>query len=106
MEAAEDRKNVLWYRTEAKTGWKPFLWETEELGAMLYGGALDEKIQVDESTFWSGEPSDQNDLPETKELTQKIREALLEKDYEKADKLGKTMWAEKEITEQICPQET
>ena len=89
MEAAEDRKNVLWYRTEAKNWMEALPLGNGRLGAMLYGGALDEKIQVDESTFWSGEPSDQNDLPETKELTQKIREALLEKDYEKADKLGK-----------------
>ena len=89
MEAAEDRKNVLWYRTEAKNWMEALPLGNGRLGAMFYGGALDEKIQVDESTFWSGEPSDQNDLLETKELTQKIREALLEKDYEKADKLGK-----------------
>lgn len=66
MEAAEDRKNVLWYRTEAKNWMEALPLGNGRLGAMLYGGALDEKIQVDESTFWSGEPSDQNDLPETK----------------------------------------
>ena len=50
MEAAEDRKNVLWYRTEAKNWMEALPLGNGRLGAMLYGGALDEKIQVDEST--------------------------------------------------------
>ena len=87
--AAEDRKNKLWYRTPGKTWMEALPLGNGRIGAMLYGDALSEKIQVDESTFWSGEPSEENDLPKTKELTRKIRQALLLKDYEKADALGK-----------------
>lgn len=59
------------------------------IGAMVYGGSVDETIQVDESTFWSGEKSEQNNRPGTKQLMEKLRRLLLDKRFEEADELGK-----------------
>ena len=47
------------------------------------------KVQLDESTFWSGEPSDENDRPGMPERLQEIRTALLQEDCGRADCLGK-----------------
>ncbi len=44
------------------------------LGAMVFGGATEERLALDESTFWSGAPSDQHENPEARAAFAKIRE--------------------------------
>ena len=55
---------------------------------MVYGGTVEEKIQIDESSFWSGEASNQNNRADSQSLLWKIREALQKENYEEADLLG------------------
>ena len=55
---------------------------------MDFGGAWRETLQLDESTYWSGEASEENNRADSRELLAQIREALLEEDYERADELG------------------
>lgn len=81
-------KKILWYRHEAKKWIEALPLGNGRIGAMVYGGALSETIQIDESSFWSGESSDENNRPGTKELVAKIREALLVNEYDLADNLG------------------
>ena len=83
-----DKKNKLWYRQSAKEWIEALPIGNGRMGAMVYGGTVCEKIQIDESSFWSGAHSEENNVPGTKELLGRIRSALLEKDYEKADRIG------------------
>jgi alpha-L-fucosidase 2 len=57
------------------------------IGAMVYGRANDEIIQLNETTFWSGEASKGNVVEESPELVKEIRKYLFNNDYEKAREL-------------------
>lgn len=81
-------KDIFWYRQPAEKWIEALPLGNGRLGAMVYGGALEEKIQVDENTFWSGKPSGQNNRPDNYELLGKIRKLLMEENYEEADRLG------------------
>lgn len=78
----------LWYRKPAKEWIEALPLGNGRIGAMVYGGTWNERIQIDESSFWSGAPSDKNNRRGTRTLMEKIRKALLEGDYETADRLG------------------
>lgn len=80
----------LWYRQPAQK-WVEALpvgngWQ----GAMVFGGLLHEHLQLNESTLWSGEPTDGNN-PGAKDILPKIREALFAGHYAEADKLCRQM---------------
>lgn len=81
-------KNQLWYQTPAKEWIAALPIGNGRMGAMVFGGTAEEKIQIDESSFWSGAPSDDNNRPGTKELMDQIRQDLLQGNYESADRLG------------------
>lgn len=80
--------NRLWYRQPAKEWIEALPIGNGRMGAMVYGGANEERIQIDESSFWSGAPSDENNRPGTRELMWEIRKELSAQNYEKADLLG------------------
>lgn len=84
----KDKKNLLWYQQSAERWIEALPLGNGRIGAMVYGGGLEEKIQIDESTFWSGEASADNNVPGTRALMEQIREALLKGDYDRADELG------------------
>lgn len=69
---AQERK--LWYSTPAKTWLEALPVGNSRLGAMVYGGTDTEEIQLNEETFWSGSPHDNNSheslavLPEVRRL--------------------------------------
>lgn len=83
-----DNRNKLWYKKPAEKWIEALPLGNGRMGAMVYGTPYVERIQLDESSFWSGAPSENNNRSGTKELMWKIRRALLEGDYEKADILG------------------
>ena len=86
-----NNRDVLWYLQPARKWIEALPLGNGRIGAMVYGGGLSERIQIDESTFWSGEPSSENNRPGTKELIGQIRKVLLKKDYDKADCLGRKL---------------
>lgn len=90
-----DNRDTLWYLQPANKWIEALPLGNGRIGAMVYGGGLSERIQIDESTFWSGEPSSENNRPGTRELIGQIREVLLKKDYEKADQLGRNLTGNK-----------
>ncbi|HEY5583060.1 MAG TPA: glycoside hydrolase family 95 protein [Ruminiclostridium sp.] len=57
------------------------------IGAMVYGKAYDELIQLDECTFWSGEASKKNVREGCPELVEEIRKYLINDDYTKSREL-------------------
>lgn len=70
---AENRR--LWY-TQSATHWLEALpIGNSHLGAMVYGGADTEQIQLNEETFWSGAPHNNNSL-EAKEHLQEVRQLI------------------------------
>lgn len=81
-------KNCLWYQAPAKEWIEALPLGNGRIGAMVYGGNSRERIQIDESSFWSGEPSENNNRLGTRALMEEIRHALLAEDYEKADAIG------------------
>ena len=52
-----DGANVLWYRQGALSWNEALPLGNGRLGAMLYGGATDERICLNEDSLWSGKPS-------------------------------------------------
>ena len=79
---------TLWYQRPATCLHECLPIGNGRIGAMVYGGALEERAQIDESTFWSGCAAEDNDRPGMKELGDKLRRLLLEKRFDEADRLG------------------
>ena len=51
-----DGSNLLWYRREAANWNEALPLGNGRIGAMVYGGALTERISLNEDTLWSGYP--------------------------------------------------
>lgn len=61
------------------------------LGAMVFGGASQEHLQLNEETIWAGEPG--NNVPKnTFDSIQKIRKLLSDGQFEEAQKLSNTTY--------------
>ncbi|WP_426454540.1 glycoside hydrolase family 95 protein [Paenibacillus sp. S-38] len=60
------------------------------LGAMIFGGVEDERLQLNEDTLWSGFPRDSNN-PGAKEWLPQIRRLIDEERYQEADRAAKNM---------------
>jgi alpha-L-fucosidase 2 len=62
-----------------------------KLGAMVFGGAVQEHLQLNEETIWAGEPG--NNVPKnTFDSIQKIRRLINEGQFEKAQNLTNTTY--------------
>ena len=67
-------KNILWYRQPAKIWEEALPLGSGRLGAMVFGGVADERIQLNENTLWDGAPVNANNpksleaLPEVQRL--------------------------------------
>lgn len=90
----------LWFRepapidAQAHTTWEmPKGWTRAlpigngRLGAMVHGGVTEERVQLNESSMWSGGPQDP-DNPAALEALPKIRELLWQGRYKEADELA------------------
>ena len=58
--AQDDNTEKLWYDTPAKIWLEALPIGNSHLGAMVYGGIQAEEIQLNEETFWSGGPHNNN----------------------------------------------
>jgi len=84
-------KNQLWYRQPAKIWEEALPIGNGQLGAMVFGGVADERIQLNEHTLWDGYPLDPNN-PEGLKALPKVQRLLFEnKNNEAVDLAGKTM---------------
>ncbi len=88
--AQQDLK--LWYSEPASVWTEALPLGNGRLGAMVFGKAGQELIQLNESSLWSGGPVKTNVNPLAASFLPQIREALLdEEDYAKANELTKKM---------------
>jgi Beta-xylosidase len=83
----ENSKNMLWYRTSAKVWEEAIPLGNGRLGAMVFGGVADERIQLNENTLWDGYPLDPNN-PEGRRALPEIQRLLFEDKNNEAVKLA------------------
>ena len=89
--ARPDSRNILWYRKSAKVWEEALPLGNGRLGAMVFGGVADERIQLNESSLWDGYSLDPNN-PEGLKALPKIQRLIFENKNNEAVKLAeKTM---------------
>ncbi|TCC49556.1 glycoside hydrolase family 95 protein [Kribbella pittospori] len=81
---------TLWYDRPAERWFEALPIGNGRLGGMVYGGAPAERIDLSESTVWSGGPSPSSaDLsPGAREQVPKVRKLLFAGEYAKAQQLA------------------
>jgi len=80
----------LWYEGSAKAWTEALPIGNGRLGAMVFGGVYQERLQLNDDTLWSGSPKDWNNS-KAKEVLPKVRKLINEGKYEEADLLCKEM---------------
>ena len=79
-----DNNNRLWYSEPAKVWLEALPLGNSRLGAMVYGGTDVEEIQLNEETFWSGGPHN-NNSPTALQHLEEVRQLIFDgKDREAA----------------------
>ncbi len=83
----------LWYRQPAQQWVEALAVGNGRLGAMVFGGVAQERIQLNEDTLWAGGPYDPAN-PEALEAMPKVRELIFAGQYREASNLiGQKMMA-------------
>jgi alpha-L-fucosidase 2 len=89
--AKPDGRNILWYPQSAKVWEEALPLGNGRLGAMIFGGAADERIQLNESSLWDGYMLDPNN-PESLKALPEVQRLLFENKNNEAVRLAeKTM---------------
>ncbi|MBC7889749.1 MAG: glycoside hydrolase family 95 protein [Ferruginibacter sp.] len=73
---AQQKDYILWYNTPAKDWNEALPIGNGRLGAMIFGRAGEELIQLNEQTLWTGGPVDLNPNPDAPKYLQPVRDAL------------------------------
>ena len=84
--SATAQRHKLWYDQTAGTWLRALPIGNSQLGAMVYGGTDVEELALNEETFWSGSPHD-NNSPEAREHLQEVRDLTLMGREEEAHQL-------------------
>ena len=83
---ALDEQLSLWYRQPAMKWVEALPVGNGRLGAMIFGGAAQERFQINEGTLWAGGPYDSVN-PEAKEALPQVRQLVNEGKYREAAQL-------------------
>ena len=81
----------LWYDKPARNWNEALPIGNGRLGAMIFGNAENELVQLNESSLWSGGPVNTNPNPMAPQYLDDIRQALKEENFAKADELAKKL---------------
>jgi alpha-L-fucosidase 2 len=84
--SAPARANVLWYDKPAAKWTEALPVGNGRLGAMVFGGISQERLQLNEGTVWAGGPYDPVN-PEAKEALPQVRQLVNEGKYREAASL-------------------
>ena len=84
--SAHGQQHRLWYNQPAQHWLEALPIGNSTLGAMVYGGTDVEEIQLNEETFWSGSPHNNNSLT-AREHLQEVRSLIFEGKEEEAHKV-------------------
>ncbi|WP_172276729.1 glycosyl hydrolase family 95 catalytic domain-containing protein [Xylanibacter muris] len=80
------QEHKLWYGVPAAHWLEALPVGNSHLGAMVYGGTDVEEIQLNEETFWSGSPYNNNSI-DAKEHLQEVRNLIFEGNEREAHRL-------------------
>jgi alpha-L-fucosidase 2 len=78
---------VLWYRQPGTTWQQGMPLGNGMIGAMVFGGVPQERIALNESTFWSGRPHNYDD-PDAFKYFPQIRDLIFAEKFQEAEKLA------------------
>jgi alpha-L-fucosidase 2 len=78
---------TLWYSKQAKVWTDALAIGNGRLGAMIFGGPVDDRYQLNDITVWSGGPQPHADRPDAYRALPAIRAALARGDYAAAQQL-------------------
>ncbi|MBL8214806.1 MAG: glycoside hydrolase family 95 protein [Bryobacterales bacterium] len=82
---------VLWYQSPAKDWTEALPVGNGRLGAMVFGGIVTERLQLNEDTLWSGFPREWNNADAKQHLAEVRRLVLEEGNYTAADQVCRKM---------------
>jgi alpha-L-fucosidase 2 len=88
----------LWYRQPAKKWVEALAVGNGRLGAMVFGGVGQERIQLNEDTLWAGGPYDPAN-PDALEALPKVRELIFAGRYPEAHNLISQKMMAKPLTQ-------
>jgi alpha-L-fucosidase 2 len=81
---------TLWYKTPAQQWINALPVGNGRLGAMVFGGIQQERLQLNEDTLWSGGPRDWNN-PQALQVLPEVRRLIFEERYAEANTLAQQM---------------
>jgi alpha-L-fucosidase 2 len=81
---------TLWYKTPAQQWINALPVGNGRLGAMVFGGIQQERLQLNEDTLWSGGPRDWNNAEALRVLPE-VRRLIFEKRFAEANTLAQQM---------------
>ena len=84
--AVNAQQHKLWYSKPASHWLEALPIGNSHLGAMVYGGTDIEQIQLNEETFWSGSPHENNN-PSAKVAIKDVRKLIFAGKEEQADSI-------------------
>lgn len=96
--AAESGASTLWYRHPASQWIEALPIGNGRLGAMVFGGIEQERIQLNEDTLWAGGPYDPEN-PEARGALPEIRRLLAAGQYAPAQQLAQQKFMAKPLQE-------
>ena len=85
--APADTRNLLWYRQPAKVWEEALPLGNGRLGAMVFGGIADERLQLNEDSLWDGYPLDASN-PQSLQALPEVRRLLFAGENRAAEKLA------------------
>ena len=80
-------ENKLWYKAPANDWNEALPLGNGKLGMMVFGGVSEERVQLNEETFWSGWECHEYDNPETAEHLDEMRRLVFAGEYAKAQEM-------------------
>jgi alpha-L-fucosidase 2 len=85
---ADENNMLLWYNTKPGLTWvDPLPIGNGHIGALVYGKINDERIALNESSFWSGSPHDYND-PDAGKYFKQIQDLVFSNKFKEAEKMS------------------
>ena len=84
---AQTNRNLLWYDEPAQLWTEALPIGNGRLGGMVYGGVIDDRIQLNEETIWSGGPYEPELLGKGAEALPEIRQLVYEGKFREAQKV-------------------
>ncbi|MFI5378275.1 MAG: glycosyl hydrolase family 95 catalytic domain-containing protein [Tepidisphaerales bacterium] len=85
--SANPQREVLWYRQPGVKWMEGMPLGNGMMGAMVFGGVQQERIALNESSFWSGRPHDYDD-PEAIKYFPQIRDLVFAGKFQEAEKMA------------------